>query len=125
MKILIVEDDADSGEALMYFLCERGHEVRLVLNSCSAVAAALDFLPDVALLDIGLPVVSGYDLIAVMRGNPDLARCRYLATSGYVGSAWEQRSLDAGFEHHLSKPLEIARLLSCISGSLRPVPIAV
>jgi CheY-like chemotaxis protein len=125
MKILIVEDDADSGEALTYFLSERGHDVRLVPSSSLALSAALEFLPDVALLDIGLPVVSGYDLVSLMRGLPELAGCRYLATTAYAGAHWAQRSSDAGFEHHLTKPLQISRLLQFLETAQRPAAIAV
>ncbi len=114
MKILIVEDDADSGEALTDLLIAQGHAVRLVQDPERAAAEALEFLPDVAILDIGLPFTSGYDLIEILRALPSLRGCRYLAVTGYVDRHFAERSAASGFEHHLTKPLHWPRLLRCI-----------
>jgi len=117
VKILIVEDDADSGDALAQLLLDFGYEVRLVMQPTLARGAAREFLPDVALLDIGLPVISGYEVLAQLRALPELAHCRFVAITAYVGPGIIERSFDAGFEHHLTKPLSIPQLLRCIDGA--------
>ena len=117
MKILIVEDDADSGEALMHLLSDFGYEVRLVMKPPLASAVALEFLPDIAILDIDLPVISGYELIQLLRGLPELRSCRYFAVTAHVGAELLERSAEAGFEHHLTKPLPLPHLLHCLKGA--------
>jgi len=112
MRILIVEDDVDSGEALMHLLSDVGYEVRLVLSPLQAPAVAIAFQPHVAILDLGLPAMSGYELIAQLLALPEIGACRYISVSAYAGRDVPQRSARAGFEHHLSKPLAIAELFA-------------
>jgi len=114
MKILIVEDDVDSGEALMELLADCGHQVRLVACPTLAAAASIEFVPEVAILDIGLPKISGYELLDQLRTMPELDGCRYFAVTAYAGADLAQRSADAGFEHHLTKPLRVTQLLQCL-----------
>jgi len=117
MKILIVEDDVDSGEALLQLLTDVGHEVKLVMTPTLAAAAALELRPEVAILDIGLPVMSGYELIQVLRALPELNGCRYFAATAMVGGDVVKRSVDAGFERHLTKPLPFTQLLRILEAS--------
>ena len=114
MKILIVEDDIDSGEALMQLLDDFGHDVRLVHCPTLVAAAVALFVPEVAILDIGLPRISGYELLEQLRQTPALDGCRYFAVTAYAGTDLAQRSADAGFEYHLTKPLRVAHLLECL-----------
>lgn len=111
MKILIVEDDTDSGEALMHLLLDFGHEVLLVMNPVQAPAASLGFRPHVAILDIGLPMISGYELIAQLRALPALGTCSYLSVSADADHEVALQSERAGFARHLSKPLNVSHLL--------------
>jgi CheY-like chemotaxis protein len=117
VKILIVEDDADSGEALMQLLTDVGHEVRLVMKPTLAAAAASELRPEVAILDIGLPGMSGYELLQVLRALPELSACRYVAATAMAGVDVVKRSFDAGFERHLTKPLPIAELLGFLESA--------
>jgi CheY-like chemotaxis protein len=111
VKILIVEDDADSGEALMQLLSDIGHEVRLVMKPTLAAAEAIELRPQVAILDIGLPGMSGYELLEVLRALPELNGCRYVAATAMAGVDVVKRSFDAGFERHLTKPLPMDELM--------------
>jgi CheY-like chemotaxis protein len=111
MRILIVEDDADSGEELLALLTDVGHEARLVMMPTRAAAVAIEFRPDLAILDIGLPVMSGHELIQVLRALPELSSCRYFAVTAMVGGDLMTQSIAAGFERHLTKPLPVAQLL--------------
>ena len=124
MRILIVEDDVDSGEALMHLLVDLGHETQLVLNPLQAPAVAIRFRPQVAIVDIGMPVVSGYELIAQLRALPELGACRYVSVSAYAGREVAQRSAQAGFEQHFSKPLALPELLKRLASIAvsRPSP---
>jgi len=114
MRVLIVEDDADFGEALVQLLEDFGYEVKWVMCPTLASNAAVEFQPDVAILDIGLPRISGYELLPMLRRLPQLAGCRFLAITAFVGAEVEQRSSAAGFDHHLTKPLRIPQLLDCL-----------
>jgi len=116
VRILIVEDDADSGEALMHLLLDVGHQVRLVMKPALARAAASEFLPEVAIVDIGLPMISGYEVLALLRALPELAGCRFFAVTAHAGVDMLERSLAAGFDHHLTKPLAVPHLLRCLDG---------
>ncbi len=109
----MVEDDFDSAEALEGILQHAGYGVRLAFTAIEARAVALDYLPSIALIDIGLPVVSGYEVAATLRDQVE--RCRLIAMTGYVGSEMIERSLSAGFEAHLTKPLELPRLFELLA----------
>jgi CheY-like chemotaxis protein len=109
---LIVEDDADSGEALKRLLADFGYEVELVMPPAQARAASLGFLPHVAILDIGLPVISGYELVAQLRALPELSHCGYVSVSADEGDDVSRQSALAGFEQHFTKPLRVTDLLA-------------
>jgi len=120
VRILIVEDDADSGEALMYLLGDFGHDVKLVQKPDLAGAVASEFRPEAAILDIGLPGMSGYELIEALLALPELNGCRYIAVTAHAGVDMPKRSIDAGFDHHLTNPLRVPDLLRCLDGSADP-----
>ena len=113
-RILVVEDNADSADGLATLLRLDGHVVRTEHDGPSAVAAAGDFRPDVILLDIGLPGMSGYEVARALRRDPGVAGAMLVAVTGYGQEEDRARSRAAGFDHHLVKPLRpeaIARLL--------------
>jgi signal transduction histidine kinase len=113
-RILVVEDNADSADGLAALLLLDGHVVRTENDGPSAVAAAGEFRPDVILLDIGLPGMSGYEVARALRSDPRVATALLVAVTGYGQDEDRARSSDAGFDHHLVKPLRpeaIARLL--------------
>ena len=112
-NVLIVDDDFDSAEALLIMLENAGYDARVALNAAGAVAiVSEDFEPDFAVIDIGLPEVSGLELVALLRTEHALDRCAFIAVSGYVFDGFPERSLAAGFAAHLRKPLDFARLLT-------------
>ena len=118
-RVLIVEDDPDSGEALMGLLSDVGYEVRLVSRPLGATAESLQFKPQVAILGIGTPLMSGYELIAQMRALPELDGCIYIAVTAYGGAEVARLSFQAGFSHHLIKPFAASELLGRLA-LLRP-----
>ena len=109
-RVLIVDDDMDSAELLVQLLEMRGHEVRSVHSASGAVAEAALFLPQVAILDVGLPDMSGYELAKLLRSGEGMADCKLIAVTGYSGDAAIARGKMAGFDLHLVKPVDLETL---------------
>ncbi len=105
-RILVVDDNQDAAEGVSELLRELGHEVTVAGDGPSALAAARAFKPNVCLVDIGLPVMDGYELAARLRGSGHLpAGARIIALTGYGQDADRRRSIDVGFDAHLVKPV--------------------
>lgn len=115
-RVLVVEDKADEGELLGVLVQRGGHESLVVHSAREALASASDLRPDVALIDIGLPDMNGYDLTRALRAQPALEHCRFIAVTGHASQSAVARSISAGFEAHLLKPVNIEELLAAIAG---------
>jgi CheY-like chemotaxis protein len=109
-RVLIVDDDADSADLLVQLLEMRGHEARSANSATQAMAEVAEFRPDVAILDVGLPDMSGYELAQLLRKCDGLAKCKLIAVTGYSGDAVLARSKMAGFDMHLVKPVDLELL---------------
>lgn len=103
-RILIVDDNVDAAEMLAELMRTSGHEVALARDATTALAIAGDFAPHLALLDIGLPVIDGYELARRLRLVPECRNTLLVAISGYGQPGDRERSRAAGFAHHLVKP---------------------
>ena len=114
-RVLVVEDNADAAESTMMLLRELGHEVIVITDGAEAVEAARAFRPDVVLLDIGLPGMDGFQLATALRGLPETSSARLIAVSGYGQEKDRARSAQAGFDLHLVKPVDPARLIEAIN----------
>ena len=110
LRVLVVDDSVDTAESLALLLQECGHEVRIVHDGPTALDAALDYRPDVVLLDIGLPKLDGYEVAKRMRQQPALQSVVLIAMTGYGQESDRQHSQEAGFDHHLSKPADFGKL---------------
>jgi CheY-like chemotaxis protein len=106
-RVLIVDDNEDAAAMLAEALATYGHVIATAADGPAALTAAAEFQPDVALLDIGLPVMDGYELARRMREHPALQRVRLVAVTGYGQEQDRQRSSAAGFAAHLVKPVDI------------------
>ncbi|WP_437549571.1 ATP-binding protein [Sorangium sp. So ce367] len=113
-RILLVDDNLDAVELLAESLGASGYTTRVASDGPSALRIAEEFAPDVALLDIGLPVMDGYELARRLREQPAGERVRLIAITGYGQEADFRRSEGAGFETHLVKPIQIDRLTSLL-----------
>lgn len=109
-KILVVEDNPDAASTLRDFLELSGHEVALANSGAEGVEAAHQFHPEVVLCDLGLPGMSGYEVAAALRGNPDTASATLIAVTGYGRDEDRRRSKAAGFDVHLTKPVDPRQL---------------
>jgi signal transduction histidine kinase/ActR/RegA family two-component response regulator len=114
-RVLIVDDSVDGAEMLQELISMAGHETAIAHDGPSALAIAERFLPDVAVLDIGLPVMDGYELAKRLRENPHTAHCRLIALTGYGQEADRAQSKAAGFYAHIVKPVETERLMGVIA----------
>jgi signal transduction histidine kinase len=118
-RVLVVDDNPDAAELLAEALSDAGHEVRTVGDGPSALQLVETFVPDIAFLDIGLPVMDGYELAGLLRRMPELAQTPLIAITGYAQDDDRQRALASGFGEHLTKPIQLERVLECID-RLRP-----
>ena len=110
LRVLVVDDNVDTAETLAMLLEESGHDVRTAHDGPTALEAALDYRPDVVLLDIGLPGLDGYEVAKRMRQQPVLKNVVLVAMTGYGQESDRQRSQEAGFDHHLVKPAEFGKV---------------
>ena len=113
-RVLVVDDVVDSAETLADLLRLWGHEVKTVHTGPEALAVVCRFLPEVILLDIGLPGMSGYEVARRMRAAPEVAGSTIVAMTGYGQDEDQFRSRAAGFHHHLIKPVDLDRLQALI-----------
>jgi PAS domain S-box-containing protein len=114
--VLVIEDNADAREMLRTALVLSGHEVRTAADGAAALAAATQMRPDVALIDIGLPDIDGYEVARRLRTMVNGTRIGLIAVSGYGQAEDQRRALDAGFDAHLTKPVAPERLQAIITG---------
>src|SRR5690606_22986750 len=120
-RILIVDDNADAAMMLKDVLESLGHTVSVAPDGPKAIDIAYVFRPDVALLDIGLPVMDGYDLARRLRELPGQSReLKLIAVTGYGLDADRERSSSAGFAAHLVKPVDLAALAACCRSGEAP-----
>lgn len=122
-RILVVDDNQDSAISLAMLLRARGHFIRTAFDGVQALEAADEFRPDVALLDIGLPGMNGYDLARAIRGRDWGTAALLVAITGWGQEMDRLRSRDAGFDHHMVKPVELPVLDDLIVGHGR-YPVA-
>ncbi|MGE0363969.1 MAG: ATP-binding protein [Vicinamibacterales bacterium] len=107
-RVLVVDDNVDNADTLAQYLRRRGHLVETAYDGDSAWRAAARFRPDVVLLDIGLPNMTGHDVCRAIRAQPWGVTMRIVAQTGWGQDADRQRSRDAGFDDHLVKPVDPA-----------------
>ncbi len=110
LRILVVDDNQDSARTLARLLKLLGHETRLANDGGEAVLAAEAYRPEVILLDIGLPVMNGYDVAKTIRARPWGQTMSIVALTGWGQAGDRERSKEAGFDHHLVKPVDITLL---------------
>ena len=109
-RVLVVDDNRDVSETIGDLVRMLGHEVRIANDGVAALEAAQAFEPDAALLDIGMPGMSGYDVARILRERTGDRPLLLVAVTGWGQAHDRARSRDAGFDHHLVKPAALAAL---------------
>jgi PAS domain S-box-containing protein len=117
LRILVVEDNRDSADSLRMLLELFGYEVAVAYSGPSGVEAAKAWRPDVVLCDIGLPGLDGYGVVGELRRNPDTAKARMIAVTGYGADEDRRKSQEAGFDLHLTKPVDPVALQEMVGVS--------
>jgi signal transduction histidine kinase/ActR/RegA family two-component response regulator len=114
-RVLVVDDNRDAADSLAMLLALNGHTVEVAYSGDEAIRHAESFGPEVALLDIGLPGMSGYELAGKLRSIPQLKDIFLVAITGYGQPEDYQHTRDAGFDLHLVKPIDHAALQRSLS----------
>jgi two-component system, sensor histidine kinase len=114
-KVLIADDNVDSAESWAAMLQMEGLETRVVFAGADAVRAAAEFMPDVVLLDIGMPELNGYEVARRLRTKPIESRALLIAITGWGQPQDRQAALEAGFDAHLTKPVQLTQILELIA----------
>jgi len=114
-RILVVDDNVDAAMLVASALEGQGFEVVVAHDGPQALDAIGHFVPDVAVLDLGLPVMDGYELCAQLRTRRELERCRFVALTGYGQPRDRVRTRESGFTEHLVKPVNFETLLRAVS----------
>jgi signal transduction histidine kinase/ActR/RegA family two-component response regulator len=110
MSILIAEDNRDTADALALYLQLSGNTARVAYSAAEALVIANEWRPEVVLSDIGLPDMDGYALIRAMRGLDCLANTTFVAITGYASDSDKIAAIEAGFDAHMTKPVDATSL---------------
>lgn len=115
LRILVADDERDQVATLAMLLADEGHEVREVYRGSEVLRVVRDFDPDVALIDIGMPGMTGYDAAREIRQVLGGTRPLLVAVTGWKQSSDRILAKLAGFDHHLAKPIDPVALLELIA----------
>jgi CheY-like chemotaxis protein len=114
-RILVADDNEDSAASLAKLLQLLGYDVRTSHDGLEAMRAAETFRPNVALLDIGMPKMNGYEVARLIREQGWGKSLILVALTGWGQEEDKQRALKAGFDHHLTKPVELETVLNLLA----------
>jgi CheY-like chemotaxis protein len=115
-RVLVVDDNRDAAEMISQLLEEAGHEVQTAVDASQALSMADAFHPQIAILDIGLPVIDGYSLGRELRARMGRATPVLIALTGYGQEQDQRRSAEAGFTSHVVKPVDADGLIDLVAG---------
>jgi CheY-like chemotaxis protein len=117
LRVLLVDDNVDGAQSLAMLLRLWGHEVAVAHDGAAALPVAAAQRPQIALLDIGLPGMDGYELARRLRAQPGLGQTALVALTGWDQEEDRRRSQEAGFAHHLVKPVDLAALQELLAAA--------
>ena len=115
LRVLLVDDNPDTVTTLALLAKESGYDVRTAHDGSAGVETALEYRPNVVLLEIGLPGINGFEVAKRLREQPALRDAVLVAITGYGAPSDRQRSLGAGFDHHLIKPGDFGKVLQILA----------
>jgi CheY-like chemotaxis protein len=114
-RVLVVDDNVDAAESTATLLRFQGHEVQTAHDGPATLEAVRAFHPEIVLLDIGLPGMNGYEVARALRALPECRGLVLAAVTGYAREEDRRRAREAGFDHHLTKPLAAKTLTALVS----------
>lgn len=113
-KVLVIDDNMPSAQILKWMMEAAGHEVCIATNGVTALSKIRDFVPDVVLSDINMPKLDGYETCKRMKEDRRLKHTVFIAQTGLSSKRAQQLSSQAGFKHHLVKPIDPNLLLELV-----------
>jgi CheY-like chemotaxis protein len=113
-RVLVVDDNGDAAESLAMLLQAAGAEVRTAMNGPAGLEAARRFTPHAILLDLGMPGMDGFEVARRLRAEPGQERALLVALTGWGQEEDRRRTRDSGFDHHLTKPVDVDQLLDIL-----------
>jgi CheY-like chemotaxis protein len=114
-RLLVVDDNKDAADSLAMLLRMQGHEVRVAHNGPAALELTKGYRPEIVFLDIGMPGMDGYEVARRLRRQPGLENVRLAALTGWGQEEDRRRTAEAGFDHHLVKPVESSALQALLA----------
>jgi CheY-like chemotaxis protein len=114
LRVLVVDDEPDAADSLALVLNLWSFHVRTAPNGINALEAGREFVPDVVLMDLGMPGLDGWEAARRLREEPGMRDSLFVAITGFGLDADRRRSREAGFDHHLVKPVEPEVLLGLL-----------
>lgn len=115
MRIMIVEDNEALAQTTGWLVEMIGYDYRLAANGQEAIATYPEYRPDVFMIDIGLPGMNGYDLCRELKSRTDIGKAVFIAQTGWGEAEHRRMTAEAGFDHHLVKPLYLETLEAVLS----------
>jgi PAS domain S-box-containing protein len=115
-RVLLVDDNVDAAEMLAAALSAKGYQTRVAHDGPAALVVAETFRPEIGFLDLGLPVMDGYELAMRLRDIPDLGAIRLIAVTGYGQASDRRKTRQAGFHRHLVKPVDLGLVDKVLAG---------
>jgi PAS domain S-box-containing protein len=122
-RVLVVDDIRDNADSLAFMLHAAGHQVRAAYDGSEALQVADTFHPEVALLDLGMPELSGYEVARKIRAEDWGKNCTLIAITGWGRERDRQLTREAGFDHHLIKPFDAGTLAELLERPIRSAPV--
>jgi two-component system CheB/CheR fusion protein len=117
LRILVVDENVDAARSLAAILMQMGHQVEISHDGIAALQAALRLRPSVVFLDLALPGMEGYEVASRLRREPGFNHALIIAVTGSGDDEARRRTHDAGFDHHLIKPVDPRFLASLLGGA--------
>jgi two-component system, chemotaxis family, CheB/CheR fusion protein len=115
LRVLVVDDNVDSASSIAMILRIQGYDVCSAYSGEDALRTAVEFRPDIILLDIGLPIMDGYEVARRLRRKPQFKNTRLVAITGYGQESDRWKAREVGFDQHLLKPITPKDLLDVIA----------
>ena len=116
LRILIADDNVEGGQLLRALLAQRGYEVAVAQTGEDAIRLAKEFLPQIGMLDIGMPGMNGYAVAEHLRRDPDHRDMFLIAVTGWSQPEDKRRAIEAGFDAHVTKPADADELQALLIG---------